>query len=272
MTAHEACPLTSIAEVAPGFFLITLDSAVIAPIAEAGQFVHVLTDPQGELLRRPFSIQDTRQRSDGAWEFELLYQVIGEGTRLLAQARVGDLIDCLGPQGHAWPAPASVQSEVALIGGGVGVPPLVFLTRHLRAAGTTVRFFQGARRGELLLMTDRLRNSGATLAVATNDGSAGHRGFVTDLLPPFAEAPYAAIYACGPLPMLQAVARWAGVLGPAEPPRIPVHLSFENKMGCAVGACLGCVIPMRSGRYDRVCTEGPIFNAETVDFQRLASL
>ena len=272
MTLHELCRLTAAQSVAPGYILATLEAQAIGPVARPGQFVHVLTDPAGELLRRPFSIQDARQRPVGVWEIELLYSVIGEGTRLFSERAVGGLIDCLGPQGHQWPVEARPGERVALVGGGVGVPPLVFLAKEMQTRGIQVDFYQGARRAELLLMTDRIREFGATQHLATDDGSQGHKGFVTQLLPPIGDAPYAAIYACGPLPMLQALGRWAGCLTPGDNPRIPVYLSFENKMGCAVGACLGCVIPMRSGSYDRVCTEGPIFRAEAVDFQKLTSL
>lgn len=270
------------AEVAPGYVLMHLASERIAPVAQPGQFVHALTDPQGELLRRPFSIQDARQTARG-WELELLFSVIGEGTRHLAEKRVGEEVDCLGPQGHPWPMPGgpdlltrAAQTEpvkpVALVGGGVGVPPLVYLAKALAEQGIAADFYQGARRAELLLMTERIQEYGARQLVATDDGSRGHHGFVTQLLPPINQAEYSAVYACGPLPMLQALAKWAGCATQGIAPPIPLHLSFENKMGCAVGACLGCVIPMRSGKYDRVCTEGPIFRAETVDFAKLVAL
>lgn len=270
MTVLELCRLDALMQVAPDYFLATLASDQIAPVARPGQFIHVLTDPAGELLRRPFSIQDTRQRPDGSWELELLFQVIGEGTQAFAARHTGDLLDCIGPQGHPWQLPES--GPVALIGGGVGVPPLVFLAKALMASGIPFDFFQGARRSELLLMTDRIAHYGATLHLATDDGSQGHRGVVTALLPPVNDCGFTAVYACGPLPMLQAIARWAGVLSQGGTPPVPVWLSFENKMGCALGACLGCVIPLRSGRYDRVCTEGPIFAAESVDFARLTAL
>lgn len=272
MTLQEQCRITSRVEVAPGYLLMTLRSPRIGPLAQAGQFVHVLTDPSGELLRRPFSIQDARINDAGEWELELLFAVIGEGTRLLAAHQVGDVLDCLGPQGHAWPTDGCGFGPVALIGGGVGVPPLVFLAKQLQAMGIPADFYQGARRAELLLMPERIRQHGARPYESTDDGSVGHHGRVTDLLPPYDSMPYTAIFSCGPLPMLQAIARWAGCLTTGEAPHVPVWLSFENKMGCAVGACLGCVVPMRSGKYDRVCTEGPIFAAQSVDFQRLVAL
>ncbi|MCG3151520.1 MAG: Dihydroorotate dehydrogenase B (NAD(+)), electron transfer subunit [bacterium] len=272
MTLQERCRLKTRQEVAPGYFLLTLESPAIAPLAQPGQFVHLLTDPSGEMLRRPLSIQDARQAPDGSWELEILFAIVGEGTRDLAERQPGDLLDCLGPLGHPWPVTLATEGPIALIGGGVGVPPLVYLAKRLAEWGIAATFYQGARRADLLLMTDRIRATGATLALATDDGSAGHPGRVTELLPPVGSMPYRAVFACGPLPMLQAIARWAGCLTTDAPPPKPVWLSFENKMGCAVGACLGCVLPMRNGRYDRVCTEGPIFAAQTVDFQRLVAL
>jgi dihydroorotate dehydrogenase electron transfer subunit len=142
----------------------------------------------------------------------------------------------------------------------VGVPPLVYWAQHLaalRAPVDTVALI-GAARGEFLVGLPHLQLAHATVRTATDDGSAGHHGYVTELLPEYLSGGRVNIYACGPMPMLAAVARIA------EANDVPAELALEAPMACGVGACLGCTVPRRAGGYARVCTEGPVFAATEI--------
>ena len=274
--------------VAPQIFLLRLRSPQIAREARPGQFVHLRiregTDP---LLRRPFSIHRAdRERG----EVQVLYQVVGRGTKMLSRKPVGEMLDCLGPLGHGYEVPDE-RGEAVIVAGGIGIAPLIFLVEdHFRGGEVTALI--GARSSEGILYDDLLRSWGARVHLATDDGSLGHRGPVTDLLRqqttkytkytkrtvhlsarfegrggketsrflPFV------VYACGPDAMLRKVAKLC------HPYEIPCQVSLENRMGCGLGACLGCVVKARSSappghEYKRVCKEGPVFEAGEVIFE-----
>jgi dihydroorotate dehydrogenase electron transfer subunit len=223
-----------------------------APLASAGQFSMLSAaerwgggEDERPFLARAFSV--ARQR-DGQSHY--LLEDVGPGTRRLSELQAGDAIDVVGPLGHGYRAPGAGRRPL-LVGGGVGIAPLAILEDELLAAGA------GAEPLVLLGFRDAAHAHGAELLragarIATDDGSVGHHGFVTDLLLVELEHdPQAEVYACGPPPMLEAVRALCERLG------VACQLALEAGMACGFGACFGCVVPRRGGGYLRVCVEGP---------------
>lgn len=209
-------------------------------------------------LARPISILgENPERS----EIRFLVKAVGEGSRLLCAAEPGQQVEALGPLGTGFPLDFPPGTTVVMVGGGVGVPPLVYLTTRLAATGVRVRFLQGARTAEDLLLGEEIAATGADLAVATEDGTAGTKGLVTALLERELTASPTAVCACGPEGMTRAVGR--ACLG-----RIQCYLSLEAQMGCGYGVCLSCVTQARNGEgqvvHHRICKEGPVFKAEVL--------
>ena len=229
-----------------------------------GQFVHVRpadtggTDP---LLRRPFSVSDWEP---GANRMHLLVRPVGRMSSQLSQLGPGDLLDCMGPLGRGFPLPSG-DGRCILVAGGVGAAPLILLARKLAGAGLTPEVFLGAQTEKNLVGTALFASAGAVVSIATDDGSAGEKGLVTDVLArhlPQGEG-VAAVYSCGPRPMLAEVAL---MFSAAD-----AYGSFEEYMACGVGACRGCSIavgdPGGPTRYARVCKDGPVFSLKEVLFE-----
>lgn len=223
------------------------------PECQPGQFAQLRVDAPSVFLRRPISIHDVEGD-----EISFLVQVVGEGTKWLGSLKRGDVLNAVLPLGRGFilPNEKCQTSNVLLIGGGVGVAPLFFLGKRLRAKGIQPTFLLGARTKELLFRLDAFQEVGEVL-VTTEDGSMGERGFVTQhsKLSPLTShlSPLTSIYSCGPSPMMKAVARLARERG------IPYEVSLENRMACGVGACLCCVEETTTGNRC-VCTDGPVFN------------
>lgn len=227
--------------------------------SQPGQFYMLRGDWGADpMLPRPLSILGD-DPAGGTLRF--LLKVAGEGTRRLFDLEPGQKVTGLGPLGNPFPREGATASRpVALVGGGVGVPPLVYLAEALAREGRALLFLQGARTKEDLVCMDELRALGVAPAVTTEDGSAGQRGLVTAPLAAALDRGAVAVYACGPEGMLKAV---AGLCAG----KVPSHLSLEARMGCGYGVCLGCVVPvLRDGArvYERVCQEGPVFDGEVV--------
>lgn len=228
-----------------------------------GQFVNVSVAAPGSfdpLLRRPFSLY--RTLSDG--NYSILYRVVGRGTRALAQLAPGDRLELLAPLGRGFTRLPGTERPI-LVGGGVGVPPLFMWAQKELAPEGSLRAILGFNSANLVIGANDMEELGVDVEVTTVDGSRGRKGFVTDALRPHLEAGSVdGIYACGPKPMLAAVAEMAKQF------QVPAQLALEEWMGCGVGACLSCVVPVRSeggeSVYRRVCVEGPVFSAEEVLF------
>ena len=238
----------------------TLESPAIAAKAAPGQFVMVKVSDTGHpLLRRPLCIHAREEDT-----IALYFDVIGLGTKLLAQKRPGDRIDLLGPLGRGFSIgrPAGEDERILLVGGGRGIAPLYFLGDELHKAGFKVKVLYGCQTADDLKLKKLLQETCYDTAFATDDGSCDYQGFVTDLMEKeIAKDKPVRICACGPDPMLKEVARQAA-LG-----SIPAELSLEARMGCGIGACWGCVKKIRrEGREEwlKVCEEGPVFQAEEV--------
>lgn len=250
-------------EVAPHCFRLRLESEYIAVNARAGQFVHLLPRDQGltdPLLRRAFSVLSVQEKS-----FELLYKVVGPGTELMSLWREGQSVDLIGPIGqpfYTWPSEDA--RKVLLVGGGVGVPPLAMFASHNKHRSVTALI--GAQTAQEVLCEEEFRQSGAHIEVATQDGSVGHTGLVTQLLEKYlmAGSDYH-VLSCGPLPMLRAVAALC------YEKNVPCQVSLEENMPCGVGICNGCVVPITGegddySRYRRICIEGPALLSNEIDW------
>jgi dihydroorotate dehydrogenase electron transfer subunit len=253
--------------------VVTLGAASIAAAAQPGQFVMVKTKPGLEpLLRRPFSIFEIVRDADGTPRgISILNKRIGTGTGQLFDVRVGDRLGCLGPLGQPWPL-IEPPTTAWMVAGGVGLAPFATLTDALAARGVRLRLFYGARRGEDLYYADWFAERGVELVLATEDGSIGTPGRITvPLDAALRETPVdapVAIYCCGPTPMMQAVAQRAADAGR------DAWVSLEQVMGCGMGGCYSCVVPVKraDGRshFVRSCTSGPVFAASTLQWEGLA--
>jgi len=216
-----------------------------------GQFVEVrIDDSPSTMLRRPISIHYVDRDANELW---LLVALVGDGTRRLGSLSAGDTLNCVLPLGNGFTMAKRPDERILLVGGGVGVAPLLFFGERLKAVGAVPTFLLGARSASDLLMLDRFQAIG-TVAVTTEDGSMGEKGFVTNhsLLQ---QATFDRISTCGPKPMMVAVARYAAQAN------IPCEASLENLMACGLGACLCCVEKTVDGNLC-VCTEGPVFDTK----------
>lgn len=243
---------------------ISLHAPEVVRKAKPGQFVHLLCSERGSsdpLLRRPLSIHNIRRESD---EVVLLYEVRGRGTDLLSRKTPGEEVDLLGPLGNGFDLPVSSDAKALVVGGGMGVAPLVFLAEELvRVVGCeNVAVHVGFRNESALICRSDFELMEASVQAATEDGSYGITGYVTALVAEYLEAfdprNPPTIYACGPIPMLRAVAKIAGERG------VACRVSLEARMACGIGACMGCAVKVKPDEYVRVCKEGPVFNADEV--------
>jgi len=248
-------------KVAEDHYLLRCECAEIAQHARPGQFVHVLIScGAGLLLRRPFTIYTVENS-----QITMLYQIIGEGTQGLSELPKGATLQVLGPLGNTFDIAKTPPEPAILVGGGAGIASLMLLAVGLRARGIQTLGLVGAQHRSRLLSVTDLKSLGIAVHIATDDGSIGHHGYITDVLVALlgkTKAHRPTIYACGPHGMLAAVTKIAADF------RMPAQVAMENRMGCAMGVCLGCVCPIRIDanqvEYQRVCTEGPVFNAADI--------
>jgi dihydroorotate dehydrogenase electron transfer subunit len=244
----EVARITEKRAITSDMWTIRLHAPQMAQEARAGQFVHVRLTPQVDpLLRRPMSIY--RIREDG---IELLIRPLGRGSRMLVEKEEGETLDCLGPLGNGFTIHPTTR-HLLMVGGGCGIAPLVALSDAAVARGLSVVLLFGARTASAVYPGSQLPPE-VEYAVATDDGSTGHRGLVTELMRDYVGWSDA-IYACGPRPMFLSMLE----LARAENIRKPVQVSLEENMSCAVGACFGCVVESRSGEMKTVCEDGPVF-------------
>ena len=254
------CKVLENRALASGTNLLRLEAPEIAATGKPGMFVMVKTGPfpekgGGPLLKRPFSIH----RLGPGPEISILFRIVGVGTSLLAQARPGEKLELLGPLGRGFDL-AMVTDRVYLAAGGLGVAPMPALVEAL-GKETRASLFYGVRSGDEILAEDYLSLFSVHTVITTEDGSKGAAGLCTEPLARALNEHPAPIMACGPYPMLRAVAELAANAG------VPTQVSLEAHMACGMGACLGCVTPKSSGGYSRVCMEGPVFKAEEVQWR-----
>lgn len=237
-------------------WLMRLRSSSTLPEMHPGQFVQVrIDDSPSTYLRRPISINMVDYERN---EILLLVAAIGEGTRHLVRKKPGDKVNCLLPLGNSFTMPRSTDERFLLIGGGVGIAPMLFLGKRLVEMGVRPSFLLGARTADELLEKDMFSELG-DLYLTTEDGSEGEKGYVTyhSILK---EKQFDRIATCGPKPMMMSVARYA------KQNDIACEVSLENDMACGLGACLCCVEDTTDGHIC-VCTEGPVLNIKKLLWQ-----
>jgi len=261
------CLVIGARQLCAGVFSVWLEAPEIARRVRPGQFLNVkVSSGPDPLLRRPISVCDVERN-----RVRLVFKVVGRGTELLSRLRVGDETDVLGPLGK--PAPEPRGQDLLLCGGGIGTAPLLFLARRLKRANR-LQVLVGARTKAELLLLREFRSLKVPVAVATDDGSAGHEGMVTEL----AESEFrsqntegrtqngrrrsavsrqpSVVFACGPKPML------ADLVRRLDP--IPVWGYVEERMGCGTGICYCCALPKKGGGHVRFCEEGPVVRLNEV--------
>ena len=241
------------------YCLIKLTADKPLPEMVPGQFVQVRVDGSPQtFLRRPISINLVDKKANELW---LLVQLIGEGTRRMAEYQPGDIMNIMLPLGNGFSMPLLTLNSsflTLLIGGGVGTAPMLYLGETLKSIGFEPEFLLGARSGEDILQLADFEKIGA-VHITTEDGSLGEKGFVTNHSV-LKERKIGHIYTCGPKPMMEAVAKFA------KAEDIPCEVSLENMMACGIGACLCCVENTVKGNVC-VCTEGPVFNINQLTWQ-----
>ncbi len=235
LTIRENVPVTG------SVYRMRLEGAELEA-QKPGGFVNIRLD--GLFLRRPISVFDSAPGS-----LTILYKVVGKGTEQMSGLKAGETLDVLTGLGNGYDL-AKAGDHPLLLGGGVGVPPLYLLAKQLIAAGKKVSAVLGFNTAAEVFGEAEFRALGCDVTVTTADGSYGVKGFVTDALP----AEYSYFYTCGPEPMLKAVYRAAKTSG---------QFSFEERMGCGFGACMGCSCKTITG-YKRICREGPVLEKEEI--------
>ena len=251
--------VTGLFECGGDYYELAVENAFKKPW-KAGQFAMISVHGAGDpFLKRPFSLyrETPPTKTCPRGELRFLIKEVGKGTKLYRHLAIGTPIDLIGPLGTGFEAPAK-GSRAVLVGGGIGIPPLVALGNSETMQGTEITALIGGRSQDDLLALERFDAFSTDVRLATEDGSKGHRGRVTELLKTLideANEPLH-VYACGPEGMLKAV----GAL--AEEAGLPCSLSLEAHMGCGYGVCLGCVVEDRDGNFVRVCREGPVFPVE----------
>lgn len=235
--------------------LIKLTDSEPLPEIRPGQFVEVLTSSSKALLRRPISVCFVDREQNQLW---LLVAMIGEGTKAMGKLRAGDQLNLVFPLGNGFSAVQQPGEEVLLVGGGVGIAPLLEYGKYLKDNGARPSFLLGARTAADLLMIPNFESI-AKVYTTTEDGSAGEKGFVTQHSV-LQKKNFNRISVCGPKPMMVAIARYAKLAN------IPCEVSLENMMACGLGACLCCVEKTVKGNVC-VCTEGPVFNINDLTWQ-----
>jgi len=236
--------------IAPDIFSMNLAAPGVAAEARPGQFVMVYLGKADMLLPRPISLCDICPASG---TIRLVYQVVGAGTKVMSEMCPEQNVQLFGPLGNGfWP---ESSSRVALVGGGIGTPPLLPLAKSLSAAGVSVDVYLGFRSTPILV--EEFRAVANNVFISTEDGSVGHHGYITEALRE-QNVTYDEIFACGPKPLLRALADFAAEKS------IPCQVSVEERMACGVGTCVGCVVKVGE-TYVRVCAEGPVFDSTEVD-------
>ncbi len=264
------CRVLSNDEVARNIFLMRLFAPEIAERVQPGQFVNIKTQPRDSdqlapLLRRPFSVCQVDRAA--SW-ISVLWKNIGSGTRMLSQHGIGTALNVIGPLGKGYELPEQ-NAEVVLVAGGLGVAPMPILAAALHERRIKFDVLLGARTSVELWGKEELQRFNAQIKIATDDGSAGHRGFVTELLQGWIKehgARTRRVYSCGPMPMLE---RIAAICAAAK---VRAEVAVETVMGCGFGICMGCPIEPSIGvesfgRYYLACMEGPVFSAEAIRFE-----
>lgn len=252
---QEKARVARIEQFANRNFRLTLECPQIAATAKPGQFVMIRAgvgkDP---LLRRPFSVHQTS--SDG--RIQIYFKVVGRGTEMLSRVQKDQQLSILGPLGRGFRL--HLQAPAIIVGGGLGIAPMLFLAKEncrlKQRCDEDLIVLAARQKGELEHLLDDFKRLGLRLLTATDDGSFGHHGLVTELLQQLTLPPECTVYCCGPEPMM------AGVGKICQSRNISCQVSVESVMACGMGACLGCSRLAQDGSYTHVCLNGPVYDAE----------
>ncbi|MGN0460788.1 MAG: dihydroorotate dehydrogenase electron transfer subunit [Ruminococcus sp.] len=237
-------------EIASGIFDLWVENPTLSSIAKPGQFAHILVP--GKTLRRPISICDADKSC-----LRLVYQVKGEGTEILSKIKEGEYLDIIAPLGNGFDI--KEDKKYCFIGGGIGVPPMLYASKMKEKPVVITGF----RNKDLVILQSDFRKDNCELYLTTDDGTAGEKAFVTDVLKRKL-GDIDEVCACGPSPMLKAIAEICKDAG------VPCQISLEERMGCGIGACLVCACAVRKNDgtqdYVHVCKDGPVFDSKEVIF------
>ncbi len=267
MIIQQKIPIISCERVSPIFSRLRFFSPRIARESNPGNFVHIrINDNNYPLLRRAFSIHKTG-REKGT--FDVLFKVVGSGTKLLSFKKPGQELDVLGPLGNAFSLPKKVSQDIILVVGGMGIAPLFFLASELCRNNKTdsikINLLYGVKNKDEFLCLKELKDLGIEVIFATEDGTQGFEGTATQLFlkqtKKYQNFKKVKVFSCGPPAMLKVMSEYAREYN------LNCEISLENHMPCGVGACMGCVVKhgkKNKFEYKRVCKEGPIFNAREV--------
>lgn len=255
MKITEICKVREHIVYGSAMFGLVLEAEHIAAAAQPGQFVHIACG-EGNLLRRPISICDVENGL-----LKIVFAVKGDGTKWLSERKVGDELDVLGPIGHGFDL-SQAGARPVLIGGGIGVPPMLMTMKRVKAGGAQPTAIVGFRTKSAVILEEEFRALGTTY-LTTDDGSYGIPGFVSEVLKQHIDV-FTSVLCCGPKPMLRALAEIAEAHG------LPCQVSMEERMGCGIGACLVCVCGLKGEngeiKYGHVCQDGPVFDSREVEW------
>ena len=235
-------------------YCMVVKAPQIANEALPGQFIHVKKQPSVNFLRRPFGVADI-DRENGT--LTMLYRVVGKGTKEYTQMKAGDVMSILGPLGSSFELK---KGRPLLVGGGVGIAPLIYLARALKAQGEAPIVLIGGKNSDEVFWQEYLKPYADKIYITTDDGSVGFKGFTVQLMPQiFAENEIENVYTCGPMIMMDGVAKLC------YEHEKDCQVSLEKRMACGIGVCLGCTFEGKLTKKRRkVCTEGPVFPAREV--------
>ncbi|WP_058307880.1 dihydroorotate dehydrogenase electron transfer subunit [Gracilibacillus massiliensis] len=250
MITKQLIKIKSHLRIAEDTFEVVLQSSLAREL-KPGQFVHVAL--KHHMLRRPVSVANVDAEADN---FTIVFKIFGEGTKALSKYQAGDHLDVILPCGSYYPVEELELDHALIVGGGIGVPPLYYLAKSLKEKGVKVTTVLGFQSKDHVFYEEKFQLLGDTY-IATNDGTYGKKGFVTDIIAELSST-IDYYFSCGPTPMLQAVTNQL-----AEEKG---YISLEERMGCGVGTCYACVVPLKEDptKSKKICKDGPVFYANEV--------
>jgi dihydroorotate dehydrogenase electron transfer subunit len=256
---QENATVTRVEQLSEQNYRLTFKAPLIAESAKPGQFVMIRTSiGKDPMLRRPFSVHQVL----GEGEIQVYFKEVGRGTSILAHAKLGDTFSVFGPLGRGYKINTDTPS--ILVGGGLGIAPLLLLLKEncrlKKNCDQDLVILGGRSSEEVEPLLEDFKQYGVTVRVSTDDGSLGHHGYVTDILKSIEFTKDSTVYACGPEPMM------AGIASMCHEKNVACQVSVESVMACGMGACLGCSRPDKNGSYTHVCLNGPVFDAEKLEW------
>lgn len=252
---HRRAKIISHKKIAPFHYKMTLEEKNIAKYSSPGQFIQIkISEENNPLLRRPFSINNINFSC-----IDIIYKIVGKGTKILSQKKIGEYLDILGPLGQGFKIPKE-SYKIILVGGGYGISPLYFLGKELKNKNFDFKVIISAKNKALLICKNDFKKIGVKTYLTTENGSIGKKGLATDLLKNLLNhSDKFLVYACGPISMLKCVVEIC------KEYLAECQVSLETIIACGLGACFGCTINTKDG-YKLVCKDGPVFRGEDIIF------